>query len=352
VSVVESHPSAAPTGGYSELVAEIRRLGLLRPRPGYYAALLVAILAGGAATVAAMLLLRDSWWALLLAPALAVVSTQLGFFGHDAGHRQVTRRRSIAQGLGLLAGNLLNGLSNSWWIDKHNAHHAHPNDLESDPDVHAGVLVFDGGQAARRSGGASLLTRHQAWLFFPLLTLEALNLHVSSVRALLRRGVRHRTLEWVLLLGHVAAYVTLLAFTLTWPQALVFAAVHQAVFGVYLGCSFAPGHKGMPILGPEQAADPLLRQVLTSRNVRGGPFVDLALGGLNYQVEHHLFPSMPRPNLRHAQPVVRRFCQERSVAYTETSAWTSYALALRHLSAVGAGLRDSRRRRARGGPAA
>ena len=60
------------------------------------------------------------------------------------------------------------------------------------------------------------------------------------------------------------------------------------------------------MLDAEQAADPLLRQVLTSRNIRGGPFTDAALGGLNYQIEHHLFPSMPRANLRRAQPVVQR----------------------------------------------
>ncbi len=188
------------------------------------------------------------------------------------------------------------------------------------------------------------MTRHQAWLFFPLLTLEAMNLHVSSVRALLRPGARHRWLESALLGVHAAAYLALLLTTLTWQQAVLFAAVHQAVFGVLLGCSFAPGHKGMPILGPEQAADPLLRQVLTSRNVRGGLFIDFALGGLNYQIEHHLFPSMPRPNLRHAQVVVRRFCEARSVSYEETTAGASYARALRHLHAVGAHLRSTRRR--------
>ena len=133
--------------------------------------------------------------------------------------------------------------------------------------------------------------------------------------------------------------MTLLALTLTWQQAIVFVALHQAVFGVYLGSSFAPGHKGMPVLGPEEAADPLLRQVLTSRNVSGGRGLEMALGGLNYQIEHHLFPSMPRPNLHLAQPVVRRFCQDHGVSYLEVSAVSTYAAVLRHLSAVGAELR-------------
>ena len=89
----------------------------------------------------------------------------------------------------------------------------------------------------------------------------------------------------------------------------------------------------------EQADDPLLRQVLTSRNVRGGPVTDLVMGGLNYQIEHHLFPSMPMANLRRAAPVVRRFCEERGISYEVTSAVASYALVLEHLREVGEGLR-------------
>jgi len=183
------------------------------------------------------------------------------------------------------------------------------------------------------------VTRYQVWLYLPMLTLEGLNLSYSSVKAVLEPGLRHRRLEAVLLALHLVGYVALLAATLTWAQALVFFAVHQAVFGVYLGCSFAPGHKGMPVLGPEQAADPLLRQVLTSRNVRGGRLVSIAMGGLNYQIEHHLFPSMPRPSLPRAQHVVRRFCAERGVSYEEASIVATYLAVARHLDAVGEDLR-------------
>src|SRR5205085_1628865 len=83
-------------------------------------------------------------------------------------------------------------------------------------------------------------------------------------------------------------------------------AVDPAVFGFYMGCSFAPNHKGMPPLTDEEEKDYLRRQVLTSRNVRGGVLTDWTLGGLNYQIEHHLFPSMPRPSLRLAKPVVEQ----------------------------------------------
>jgi fatty acid desaturase len=196
-----------------------------------------------------------------------------------------------------------------------------------------------------RTGFVGWLTRHQALLFFPMLTLEALNLRVSSVQAVLRPGIRRRGTEGVLLLVHAVLYIGLLAATMSWAQALVFFIVHQALFGIYLGSSFAPSHKGMPALSAEEAADPLLRQVLVSRNIRGGRGLDYAMGGLNLQIEHHLFPSMPRPNLRRAQPILVAHCGSRGISYAETSLVASYGLALGHLHDVGAPLRERVRSR-------
>jgi fatty acid desaturase len=332
--------SADRTNGYGELAREVRRSGLMARRPWFYARLSTALLVTGTVVVVAMMRWSDSWALLMLAPVLAVVSTQFGFLGHDVGHRQVARSARRSRTLGVVCGDLLTGLSYEWWVTKHNAHHAHPNDLDSDPDVAAGALVFGVGQAARRHGFAAWVTRHQAVLFFPMLTLEAVNLHVSSVREMFRPGVPWRAAESSLLALHVTGYVTLLALTLTLPQALTFAAVHKAVQGVYLGVAFAPGHKGMPVLDEEQSSDPLLRQVLTSRNLRGNRMLDAALGGLNFQIEHHLFPSMPRPNLRLAQPLVREFCLRRGVTYTEVAPLASYRIGLRHLHEVGQTLRS------------
>ena len=177
--------------------------------------------------------------------------------------------------------------------------------------------------------------RYQAYLFFPLLLGEAASIHVASIGALSQRTPRHRLAETALLIVHLAGYLTAVVLVLSPVRAVVFILVQQGLFGLYLGCSFAPNHKGMPILAADDRTDFLRRQVLTSRNVRGGWLTDLALGGLNYQIEHHLFPSMPRANLRQAQPLVRAFCEEHGLPYCETSLVDSYAQALRHLNAVG-----------------
>jgi fatty acid desaturase len=274
---------------------------------------------------------------LLVAVFLAVMATQVAFVGHDAGHRQVCGSRRGAGLIGRIHGNLLTGLSYGWWTARHNRHHAHPNQEGRDPDIASMVLAFTPAQARARRGAAAWLARHQAWLFFPMLLLEGINLHVAGVRALARRrGTSVRLAEAALLALHFGSYLGAVFVVLAPLHALAFIAVQQAVFGLYMGSSFAPNHKGMMVLGRDEKPDYLRSQVLTSRNIRGNWLTDLLLGGLNYQIEHHLFPSMPRPSLRHAQAPVRAFCAAHGIPYCETSLLSSYATVLRHLHAAGA----------------
>ena len=281
------------------------------------------------------MLVGDSWWQLAVAVFLAVMFTQIGFLGHDAGHRQISGSRRASRVLGVLLGNLGIGLSYGWWVDKHNRHHAHPNTEGADPDISMKVLAFTQTQARASRGLSRALFRCQAYLFFPLLLGEAFSIHVASIRSLTSRASAARPAEAALLGVHVLGYLAVVFLVLSPAKAVVFILVQQGLFGVYLGAAFAPNHKGMPILSSADRCDFLRRQVLTSRNVRGGWLTDLALGGLNYQIEHHLFPSMPRPALRRAQPLIMDYCRQRGLPYCEASLVGSYAQALRHLSAVG-----------------
>jgi fatty acid desaturase len=282
---------------------------------------------------------------LVTAAYLAAAFTQLAFVGHDAGHRQIFRSRRANDLVGLLHANLLIGVSFDWWVGKHNRHHSNPNHEDLDPDISITALAFTADQASSKRGLVRLIARYQGWLFFPLLLLEAVHLHLASIKAVVRASGRASTVEGLLLLAHVAGYVMALVLVLVLVlsplQAVAFLAVQQGLFGLYLGCSFAPNHKGMPILREADELDFLRRQVLTSRNVAGSRLVDFVLGGLNYQIEHHLFPNMPRPNLRRAQPLIRAFCQQRDLAYSEASLFGSYAQAVHHLHTVGAPLRPA-----------
>jgi fatty acid desaturase len=337
-----STTSTVPTAGpersstdYAQLSRMVKEAGLLERRPLYYAARVVSNVVLVAIAGVALFLARDSWWELLVAVYCAIVSTQMAFTGHEAGHRQIFRSRRANELTGYLHGNLMIGLSYDWWVDKHNRHHRNPNQIDTDPDVGTGALVFSADAAARRGRVGRFFARKQAYFFFPLLTLEALHLQVASVRAVVRTGARNRWLEALLLLAHTVGYVGVVFLSMSPLKALAFIALHHALFGIYLGCSFAPNHKGMRMLTPEESMDFFRRQVLTSRNVRGGRFMGGLLGGLNWQIEHHLFPSMPRPNLRHARALVLRHCAAKGLPYAETSLLRSYRLALGHLSNVG-----------------
>jgi fatty acid desaturase len=320
---------------YAELLARVRRAGLLERRRTNYAVRIAVNAAMFVAGWTAFVLLGDSWWQLVTAGYLAVVFAQTGFLGHDAGHRQIFRSRRGDQLVGLSHGNLAIGLAFGWWVDKHHRHHAHPNQQGLDPDISDGAVAFTDAQARGRRGAGRLLARYQAYLFFPMMLLEAVSLHVASVRAVSRSTYRQRGREALLLGVHAVAYLTAVIVVLSPLQALAFVVVQQGLFGLYLGCAFAPNHKGMPILAQDDARDFLRRQVLTSRNVRGGWLIDFLLGGLNYQIEHHLFPSMPRASLRHARPIVRAHCLKYGLPYIEVSVFDSYRQALGHLHTVG-----------------
>ncbi|MBB2947676.1 fatty acid desaturase [Actinoplanes lutulentus] len=332
--------STRTTGSdFAALNRQISEAGLLERRPAYYAVRGAVVAAMFVAAWTAHFLIGSSWWQLAVAGFVGIAFSQVALLAHDIAHRQVFRTRGTSAVVGRMVANVGVGMSYGWWMEKHTRHHTNPNHDELDPDVQPEVLIWATESALGRRGLAGFVNRHQAGLFFPLLTLLSLDLRISSIKALRRPGMKRRGLEAGLMALHVVAYVTVLLVVLSPWQALAFFAVHHAVFGVYLGMTFAPNHKGMP--HPTGDEDYLRKQVLTSRNVNGGWIIDAALGGLNYQIEHHLFPAMPTPNLRKAKPIVKAYCLAAGVSYEETSLIESYRQALRHLHEVGAPLRAS-----------
>ncbi|MEJ5946946.1 acyl-CoA desaturase [Pseudokineococcus basanitobsidens] len=289
-----------------------------------------------AAVGAGVLVLGDTWLVLLLAAALALVVTQCAFLGHDGAHRQMFGSARANEAAGRVFASLLCGLSYGWWMGKHTRHHQAPNTEGVDGDIRSKVLSYTEEMARSRRGAIAWLTRRQGWFFFPLLLLQGANLHVDSTTRLLSRApVKRRWVDVALIATHWGAYLALLLVALPPGKAAAFLGVHLAVLGVAMGAAFAPNHVGMPIVPRTAKLDFLRRQVLMSRNVRGGALVHLAMGGLNFQVEHHLFPSMPRPNLRRAQPLVRAYCEAQQIPYTETSVVGAYRAVVSHLNRVG-----------------
>ncbi len=336
-TITQARPSRqGSSSDYRVLAERVRSAGLMERRVGHYGLRMAFTGMALAAGWAAFVLVGNSWVGLVCVAAyLAVMYVQVVFVGHDAGHQQIFRSRRANRLVGLVAGNTLTGLSFGWWVPKHNAHHAHPNQADRDPDIGAGVVAFTEEIALSRRGFGRWMARRQAWLFFPLLTFEAAALHIAGARVLARRRDRAAVIDGLLLIAHSALYLGVVFWVLEPVRALAFIAIQQALFGLYLGCSFAPNHKGMALLDHDAEESFIRRQVITSRNVTGGAITTLLLGGLNYQIEHHLFPTMPRANLPRSQRLVREFCLANGLPYEACSLIGSYRQALSHLRAVG-----------------
>jgi fatty acid desaturase len=342
---VRTRPRATGPRGpspFTELAQQIRRHGLLRRRYGYYWTKLIAAPLVVAVCLAAFVWIGESWWQLFTAAALAIVFTQIAFLGHDAAHRQIFVSGRWNDWVSLILGDLLVGMSYGWWQHKHTRHHANPNKLGTDPDTELPVIAVTPETAARHHGPVvSWLRAHQGVLFFPILLFEGLSLHASSVRRVFTRGrLERRWVEIAFLSIRMIGYVTLVFIVLSPGIAFAFLGVQLGLFGFYMGISFAPNHKGMPIVPRDMTLDFLRRQVMMSRNVSGGRLVDVAMGGLNYQIEHHLFPSMPRPYLRRAAPLIAEYCRSQGVPYAQVGLLTSYAIVVRYINRVGLGERD------------
>ena len=321
---------------YATLLKTARSAGLMRRRRTFYALVFAVLLLLLGAAATGFVLLGQTWFQLLIAAVLGLLFTQFAFLAHEAAHHQVFASGWANDWAARILGPLLVGMSYAMWVKKHTAHHQNPNVKDKDPDIHTGIVAFHEEGAATKRGFAAAITRHQGTLLFPLILFLGFSLILDSAKTLFgHRGVRYRYVEIGLLVMRFGVYLTVLFLLLPWGMALAFVGVQMGVFGFYMGASFAPNHKGMPVLESGSRVDFLTRQVVTSRNIRGGFFMDTLMGGLNHQVEHHLFPDMARPELRRANALVRRSCERNGIVFTETGLIQSYSIVVSYLNRVG-----------------
>ncbi len=328
--------AAHPTAAYSELLTTVRDMGLLRKRRTFYyvmfGALLLAL--GGAAT--GFVLLGDSWFQLIIAGVLGLIFTQFAFLAHEASHRQVFESNKANDRAGRTLATAFVGMSYAWWMSKHTRHHGNPNTVGKDPDIDIDFVSFTPEDAATRKGGWALLTRKQGWLLYPLLLLEGLNLHFLSFKTLFgKKPVEGRQLELWFIGVRLVAYVAVIFYFLPLGMAFAFLGVQLAVFGLYMGASFAPNHVGMKVFPAGSRVDFLSKQVLSSRNIKGNWGMTIFMGGLDLQTEHHLFPNMPRPSLVKVRPIVREYCETHKIPYTETSFFEAHKQVVTYMNKVG-----------------
>ena len=330
---------------FSQVLNLVRDAGYLKKKPSFYIIRLVVIsvIASALWTGAGFLAWAatlNGWWMVLafaIVALLGVMSAQYGFIAHEAAHRQIFRNNKLNDWTGLILANLFAGLSYGFWLKKHNKHHQRPNQIGEDPDIAIRVLSFTTESKMSKKGIERWFSDRQGYLFPLLLLFTGFDLLLDSVAGMGRkdRSIGIRVLEFsLMLIRQFAPYVVLaIMFGPFWAMAMWF--VMMMSFGFFMGAAFAPNHKGMPLIEKDSSLDFFSRQVLTSRNIKGSWLKDNLMGGLNYQVEHHLFPSMARPYLRKAHAIVAEYCRQNDVTLVEMNLFSSYKVIMQHLNKVG-----------------
>ena len=329
---------------YSELLTKVRAEGLLTKTPKFYIWTFIGItvlsLASWAAVIWLSLALTGPWELLILPLVVAhgALTAQYAFIGHELAHNQVFQSHKLNTAFGMVVANLFAGLSYGFWLAKHNRHHGKPNMIDGDPDINLRVIAFSTEQKFAKSSTERLLTRNQGWLFPILLFFTAFDLLLDSVKSVTRstgRGANKRWIEGLMLLVRFATPIIVFAtFMELWMLPIAWM-VYMLSFGFFMGSAFAVNHIGMPLVERDSRIGFLERQVLTSRNVKPSWLKDNLMGGLNYQIEHHLFPSMSRPNLARVRPMVKAFCEEKGIPYKEQGLFRGFGEVIAYMNKVG-----------------
>ena len=351
--------------GYRSLRVKLKKLGLFESSPLYYTYKQLSTLA--LALVAAYIICQNTEMSttarcmrLLGASLLGLYFQQCGWLAHEILHHQVfTKNRTMGHYFGLLWGNLAQGFSCSWWMNKHNTHHSVPNvhatgdDAQNgDPDIDTMPYLAWSRPMLKLVGNsrfAQFMVTHQHLIYLPLLALARVSWLQQSLAYVLNldetagrqvkgapgelKPVAYEKTELFLLGLHYTWYLSLAFAHPSILDGLLFLVVSNVVCGLTLAVVFGLGHNGMSVYDADQRPDYWKLQVTTTRNVTQDPFgfVHWFCGGLDYQVEHHLFPTVPRHNLKEVCKLTKEFCKEYGVNYHEAGILEGTKEVIKHL---------------------
>ncbi|PWA01255.1 hypothetical protein BB558_002668 [Smittium angustum] len=255
---------------------------------------------------------------------------QAAFTAHDLGHSAVTANRVFDTVTAIFLGDILGGLSLGWWKKSHNVHHIVTNQPENDPDIqhlpflaispvffnnlystyYKKTLLFD--------KASKILVVIQHKLYYIIMIFGRFNLYVLSWSYVLdSEFVPFRYVEILCLSTFWTWYGWLLSHLPTWNLVFLHIFLSHALSGI-LHVQLTLSHFGMPVTSPDPVKETFMAaQIRTSLNVICPKWFDWFHGGLQFQIEHHLFPRLPRHNLRKAKPYVIDLCNKHGMKYVE-----------------------------------
>lgn len=309
---------------FRELKKSLEARGFFLKTRGFYLWLSFLYIFMFLASIAVIVGFQNSYWQIANVFLFSFALVQLGFIGHDMAHHQIFSSRETHDLFNRLWWGLVLGAGYGWWASKHNRHHANPNQLGKDPDIEQ-LFIFSPRQSENLGKIFRALMSYQHIYFFPLLLLAYANAICGAINHFWSRAKDRRAFtDLGLQMFHHAMLYSVIFYSLGFWYGALFVVSYLLIVGAYLGLTFAPNHKGMPIMG-DNAKSSCVEQIITARNIRPNFFTDIIYGGLNYQIEHHLFPAMPRKNLKKARALVLEFCVKSGISYHETTISRSFA---------------------------
>jgi len=259
---------------------------------------------------------------------------QIAFFGHDIGHNAVSHTRKQDYWWGIVIGNLTGGISLGWWKRSHNVHHVVCNSIENDPDIqHMPMFAV-----TPEIFGKWWSTYHQKWvvtdsiarflvsyqhiLYYPIMSVARFNLYAQSYLLLLsNEKTEHKALELSTLICFSVWFTTMVTQCLgSWQEMVAYLLLSHGVAGL-LHIQITLSHFAEDTYHGNAYNDDtdewFRMQCKTTLNVDCPEWMDWFHGGLQFQIEHHLYPRLPRHNLRECRKLVKELCQKYSVEYKE-----------------------------------
>ena len=260
---------------------------------------------------------------------------QLVFTAHDAGHMGITHNFTLDNLIGIFIADFLGGLSLGWWKRNHNVHHIVTNSPEHDPDIehmpffaishrffeslrstyYERIMAYD--------KMAKVVVRYQHYLYYPMLTLGRFNLYRLSWEYLLlglgpQKGPAwwHR---WFELAGQLFFWswfgygIVYKSIPTMWGRILFVMVSHMITGPLHVQITLSHFAMSTADLGVEESFPQ--KMLRTTMDVDCPEWLDFIHGGLQFQAIHHLYPRIPRHNLRRTQKLVQQFCKESGIPY-------------------------------------
>jgi fatty acid desaturase len=249
---------------------------------------------------------------------LSFATVQGAYLAHEVAHGAIMKNKLASVILGQLFMTVWVGYCYNYFRRSHNLHHYHSNEDGCDPDTEANLVAVHGRSAQEKRGFYRFTTAYQTIIIPFLYLLWAFDLKIDSIAYTLRNWRRNQ-IDLAVFVLHVLLWFLVPVLFLRWEDVIINYIIWTMLTGVYFGLTVTVNHTAMQILSADHKLSFFEQQVVTSRNISGHVAMDLIFAGMNWQIEHHLFPFVPSTRLRRGGQITKDFCKEQGLPYHEVS---------------------------------